>query len=163
VSIRLRPVAEGDVEAAAALHLRTALSAYASIFPDEAPKPSHADMAQTWKEIVTAGRGWMAVEGEAPLGVVGLVPDDDGHEMRAVYVDPAHAGRGVGRMLVDRVETVALAENALPLRLWVLEANTSARRWYERRGWVLERERRTIWADIDDVRYLWEGAGSWRP
>ena len=160
--MRLRPVAEGDVEAAAALHLRTALTAYASIFPDEAPKPTHADMVQAWKEIVTAGRGWMAVEGEVPVGVVGLVPDDHGHEMRAVYVDPAHAGCGVGTMLVDRIEAVALDEGALPLRLWVLEANTSVRRWYERRGWVLEPDRRTIWADIDDVRYRWEGAGRWR-
>lgn len=157
MTVVIRPVAINDVDAAASVHLQTALSAYASIFPDHAPKPTIGDMRRTWREIVGEGRGWKAVEGDRVVGVAGLLPTAHGYEMKAVYVDPGRAGRGIGSRLVERVEAVALAEGLMPLRLWVLEDNEAVRCWYERRGWTQVEGRRTVWEDIDDVRYQFGG------
>jgi ribosomal protein S18 acetylase RimI-like enzyme len=67
--------------------------------------------------------------------------------------------------LVDRRPTAngSLARNARDLidrrlpeaTLWVLEANSYARKWYERLGWKLSGKRKTTYAPagIDDVQY----------
>jgi GNAT superfamily N-acetyltransferase len=60
-----------------------------------------------------------------------------------MYVEPTSWGTGVGRELM----TVTLAELAdqgwTELRLWVLELNVRARRFYERAGLVADGERAT--------------------
>ena len=62
------------------------------------------------------------------------VPEGTG-EVPAIYVEPAALGTGVGRELFDAA-TVALRDAAFSrATLWVLEANTLARRFYERAGW----------------------------
>ena len=95
----------------------------------------------------TFGRGGLrmpstliAVDGAAVLGLAttGLCRDGDFPnfgELMAIYVDPAHMRRGVGRLLMaaarERLRLVSVA-GAL---LWVLDGNTRALRFYERDGW----------------------------
>lgn len=151
----LRRVTPDEVEAAARLHLATALSAYAHIFPPEAPKPSAAEMEGRWSTIVTEGVGWMVDNEGLAVGVAGLRPEEGGGRLEAVYVDPASWGMGIGSRLVEAAEREAVARGWLPLRLWVLEKNDRTRSWYERRGWHRERgRRRTVWESIDDVGYI---------
>ncbi|WP_077097268.1 GNAT family N-acetyltransferase [Mycobacterium terramassiliense] len=82
----------------------------------------------------------IAVDGAAILGLAttGLCRDDDCPnfgELMAIYVDPAHVHRGVGRSLLaaarERLRRLGVA-GAL---LWVLDGNAPARRFYERDGW----------------------------
>lgn len=163
--MNVRLAGPADVTMAARLHLATALAAYAEIFPPAAPKPTVEDMAQRWKVIVTEGIGWIAVMGDEPVGVAGLIPEPDGSRLSAVYVTPEHWGEGIGSALVDRAEATAAERGWTPLRLWVLEANTRARSWYETRGWNREgATRRTVWGDIDDVGYVMgeDVGGTWR-
>ncbi|MDQ4108828.1 MAG: GNAT family N-acetyltransferase [Actinomycetota bacterium] len=63
------------------------------------------------------------------------VPDGTG-EVPAIYVEPAALGTGVGRELFEAVTRCLRDAGFMRATLWVLEANVSARRFYERARWV---------------------------
>jgi len=52
-----------------------------------------------------------------------------------LYVRPAFWGTGVAAELHDRAVAALRDAGVGTARLWVLEANDRARRFYERRGW----------------------------
>ena len=62
--------------------------------------------------------------------------------LHGFYVLPEHWGTGVA----DELHDAALAEqrDCAELRLWVLEANARARRFYERHGWRPNGETRVV-------------------
>jgi GNAT superfamily N-acetyltransferase len=75
-----------------------------------------------------------------PIASVGI-----GHGfLGTLYVLPQHQGSGVGSLLHDhaleRLRTLGFAE----AKLWTLEENHGARRFYERRGWSLNGETREV-------------------
>lgn len=144
-----------DLGAVARLQLNTALDAYAPIFGPDAPKPTLDEMIGSWEEVLSRGQGWVATDGDDVIGSAGLVPEPEGARIVSVYVRRDRWGDGVGGRLVETAVGVAGERGWSPLRLWVLEANTRARRWYERKGWVREEDRRrTVWEDVDDVGYI---------
>jgi GNAT superfamily N-acetyltransferase len=61
-------------------------------------------------------------------------PDGTG-EVPAIYVEPAALGTGVGRELFAAVTETLRVAGFTRATLWVLEANVSARRFYEKAGW----------------------------
>ena len=138
----IRPATGDDVDAMAAVWLRSALTAYASIFPPDAPKPTHASLVDA-----LAGNGGFVYE--AGADIAGLVQVVDGDWLSHLYVDPDHWGAGIGAALHD----VAVASGAR--NLWVLRANTRARAMYERRGWRLTDRVRPVYepAGVEDVGY----------
>ncbi len=82
----------------------------------------------------------VAVDGAAILGLAttGLCRDGDFPnfgELMAIYVDPAHMRRGVGRSLLTAARQRLRAVGVAGALLWVLDGNTPARRFYERDGW----------------------------
>ena len=82
--------------------------------------------------IESTGRGWVV---EAQDGVVGFAVGNaiDGN-IWALFVDPAHEGRGIGRALHD--EMVGWLATRGLRRLWLTTApGTRAERFYERAGW----------------------------
>jgi len=160
-AFRLRRSCDRDVPALAALHLRTALHAYAHIFPPDAPPPDLAELTGDWGARTcgpSAAACFLAEIGAAPIGVVlaGADParEEAGHLSR-LYVDPAVWARGIGRALHDRALEELRARGFDRATLWVLEANTRARTWYERLGWSPSGARTVTYAPgaIDDVGY----------
>ena len=103
----------------------------------------------------------VAVEGAAILGLAttGLCRDGDFPnfgELMAMYVDPAHVRRGVGRSLMAAARERLRAVGVAGALLWVLDGNTSARRFYERDGWRFDGAcRATTFGDapVRQVRY----------
>lgn len=80
------------------------------------------------------GRGWVVVDdaGEVIAFAVGDARDGN---IWALFVDPAHEGRGHGRRLHDAM-VEWLWSTGLE-RLWLCtEPRTRAQRFYERAGWV---------------------------
>jgi putative acetyltransferase len=65
--------------------------------------------------------------------VCGFTLVTNGH-IDMLFVDPAKAGRGVGRLLLRHAE----AEGARTLECF--RDNASARAFYERQGWILAQE-----------------------
>jgi RimJ/RimL family protein N-acetyltransferase len=72
---------------------------------------------------------FLAEEDGVPLGVAGI----DGCWLHGLYVIPEAWGSGVAGALVDAA--LDAVPDCAEVKLWVLEENHRARRFYERLGW----------------------------
>jgi GNAT superfamily N-acetyltransferase len=151
----LRRASLDDSAAAAAVQCRSALVAYRHIFPAEAPAPTPESLTPLWNARIDDDRWavWVAEKGGDVVGAVMAGPDPDapgkqrvGHLAR-LYVLPECWGSGVGRLLYNAAIEWLRSSGFLQLTLWVLEANTRGRRWYERRGWVQD-GRELVWEKL---------------
>jgi GNAT superfamily N-acetyltransferase len=149
MSVHLRPVTDDDLRAVGALHFHSRATAYADILSPEAlasgsPEAMGEWWAERWKWERETHRLTVAVDGDTLTGFSYLGPSEqDGvAELYAIHADPAYVGSGVGRaLMLDALPALArLGDRAL---LWVLEANSRARRFYERGDWVADGTRRT--------------------
>jgi GNAT superfamily N-acetyltransferase len=170
----IREASLEDAAAAAAVQCRSSLVAYRHIFPPEAPKPTPEDLTPMWRSRIEDDR-WAVWVAEARGNVVGAAmagPDPDAREkdrvghLARMYVVPDHWGQGVGRALYEAAIEWLRGTGFLRATLWVLEANTRGRHWYEHLGWV-ENRRELVWdkLGVREVGYRLElgpspGAGA---
>jgi putative acetyltransferase len=111
------------------------------------------DLAFFRKRVFPTSTVWLA---EVSDGIVGFAVVRQ-EWLDHLYVDPACHGRGVGQALLG-----AAREGLSELSLWTFQANTQARRFYERHGFTLvevtdgsgNEER------VPDARYRWVQAQS---
>ena len=90
---------------------------------------------QVRHRLLDTGRFFVAEIGSALVGVAGWTEDSretDCAWVRYVFVEPGHAGRGVGRRLMATVERSADAAGRARLQLW---ASLNAVGFYERLGY----------------------------
>ncbi len=81
--------------------------------------------------------GWtlhVATAGNRIVGMLAIQPKDK--HLAQLFVAPSFQGRGVGKALL------AFARDQMPGEIWLRTAvqNTKAIRWYEREGFIKERE-----------------------
>ncbi len=93
----------------------------------------------------------------ATIAVRPWVDDDlDGAtvaEVCSFYVHPHWWGRRIGRPLLERALDEAGELGFDHVALWVLEANTRARRIYAEHGWVADGAAREVAPGVRDLRY----------
>lgn len=80
------------------------------------------------RSLIANKEVWLA---ERDGQIVGLACWHDGW-LEQLYVDPLHHNGGAGTLLLGRV----ICEHPGPLQLWTFQANTGARRFYERQGFA---------------------------
>jgi len=165
MEVRVRPATVDEAPALAALQRRTALFAYASIFPPEAPLPDLDQMTLDWQRRLRGihaphTHGFAAeVAGDRLAGVIVACEDPDdcdfGHITR-LYVDPREWGQGMGRSLYDRAIWYLTQTGYTRASLWVLAHNERARNWYERLGWTCTGQRKSVpeSGGVEDLRYI---------
>jgi GNAT superfamily N-acetyltransferase len=95
-----------------------------------------------------------AIRGLATTGLCREVEFPNFGELMAIYVDPAHVGTGVGRLLMAAARERLRAVGAAGALLWVLEGNAGARRFYERDGWCFDGACRTTTFGNSKVRQV---------
>jgi RimJ/RimL family protein N-acetyltransferase len=106
------------------------LAAFAHIYGDE-PFPDEA-VREQWRRFPGTV---LAVEREGEVvGVAGI----DGDRLAGFYVLPGWWGTGVA----EELHAAALERGAR--KLWCLEENRRARRFYEKRGWRANGETRIV-------------------
>jgi GNAT superfamily N-acetyltransferase len=145
--VSLRRASVEDAPAVAEVHLVSRKAA-------PMPPSVHDDReAEPWlARCLAVDEVWVAEVGDAVVGYVRLTDTwlDD------LYVLPAHAGQGIGSMLLDLAKVLRPAG----FSLWVFESNAPARDFYARHG-LVEREH-TDGSDNEerapDVRMSWEGS-----
>ena len=78
----------------------------------------------------------------------------DGDEIRLLHTHPDFIGRGAGSRLLEAAKQAPVAS----LELWCFQANTAARRFYERHGFRAIRftDGRANEEKMPDIRYRWE-------
>jgi GNAT superfamily N-acetyltransferase len=127
MSLSIRRSGRDEAETHFALQRKASLAGLAHIYPpDEFPYPDDA-IRERWQGI--AGVVLLAEQAGVAVGVAAV----DGCWLHGLYVVPDAWGTDVARALHD----AALAELAdcAEVKLWVLEENRRARRFYEKSGW----------------------------
>lgn len=140
---RLRPARPDDAAACATILRR---------WIDETPwfTSDHAMQAETpfIARKIEAGAVTVAEWRGRIAGLLAL----EGEYVACLYIDTAHRGHGLGRRLLARAK-----RKHDRLTLWTFQANTGARRFYDREGFV-ERQR-TDGHDneegLPDVEFVW--------
>ncbi|WP_305782801.1 GNAT family N-acetyltransferase [Symbioplanes lichenis] len=122
----IRPMADDEIEATCEMHARTWQVAYAGIVPDDYlaamdPVQMAARRREHLYPTLLALRDGV---------IVGNSSYKDDGELLSLYVDESEWGKGTGKALFDAVAR----EMTCTMRLWVLEDNVRARRFYERQG-----------------------------
>ena len=94
--------------------------------------PSVVAEADDPRETTETGRGWVAVRDRTIVGFA-VVNARTGN-LWALFVDPRHEARGIGRRLHDEALAWLFAQGAAAAWL-TTEPDTRASRFYERAGW----------------------------
>ena len=89
---------------------------------------------------------------EGDKGVVAFLAQE-GQEVRMLFTHPDFVGAGAGSLLIE----VAKRSGEAALELWCFQANTHARRFYERHGFKAIRvtDGHDNEEKMPDVRYRW--------
>ncbi|TCC18069.1 GNAT family N-acetyltransferase [Kribbella speibonae] len=120
-----------------------------------------AAIASSWADSIAAGRSriHVAVADEQVIGYAGVGPERDVSarpntgELYALFVHPDHWGNGAGRALTDAACADLREAGCTTVRLWVLEANIRARRFYTRYGFTETPDRtHSSLGDLPEIR-----------
>jgi GNAT superfamily N-acetyltransferase len=134
--ITLRRAVADDAQAVGAV-FDAAVRAGWTFLGELAERPMFS--AADWDELVVkhAPPNALLVAADAAHGVVGFaaVHAEEG-EMFLLFVDPAHAGRGVGRMLLNAAHDVLRAAGHTEAFLFTEERNTRSRAVYAAAGYL---------------------------
>jgi len=149
----VRPAAPEDAYEVAGVQVRSWQAAYRGLIAQEYLDSLTPEL---WAGRYTFGRvgirlpsTLVAVDGSTICGLAttGLCRDEDLSnfgELMAIYVDPAYARTGVGRLLMTAVRGRLRLVGVAGALLWVLDGNVRARRFYERDGWRFDGTCRTV-------------------
>jgi ribosomal protein S18 acetylase RimI-like enzyme len=135
--VAVREATAGDAEALHALALELA-----DALGDRGPRPEAAQARLS--ELLEESRAWVLVA-EDENGVVGAaslwVKPDLAHgdivvEVPMLVVSKNARRRGIGRLLVEKTQSIATAENAALIELVATRENDAARAFYRSLGFV---------------------------
>jgi GNAT superfamily N-acetyltransferase len=119
-----------------------AVAAFAHIFPP-ARYPFPDDAVRDGWERALADPDVEVYVLDADGEIAGAVAIGHGF-LRNLYVLPEHQGTGLGSALHDHALERLRDRGCDEAKLWTLEGNHGARRFYERRGWSLNGETREV-------------------
>jgi ribosomal protein S18 acetylase RimI-like enzyme len=132
--VRIRTAAPADAERVAAL-LREAFVEFEPLYTPggfAATTPEAAEIRRRLSE----GPAWVAVCEQRIVGTVAAVVKPDGVYMRSMAVSPAARGLGAGRLLLQTVEELAIADRASRIYLSTTPFLAAAIRLYDSAGFV---------------------------
>ncbi len=121
-------------EQLAAIQEEASLAGLAHVYPPELYPFPRAAVEERWRTSTAQ------IIAESDLGFAAIDPP----WFDALYVRPAVWGTDVAGRLHERAVAALRAAGVRHARLWVLEENHRARRFYERRGWVLDGSTREV-------------------
>ena len=148
-------------------------AAYKGIIPDDylagITPESRAERFRTVLKQRPDVEFYLVLADDIPIGVMNLHPcaDDDAKgcgEIGVFYFLPEYWGMGCAAQAME-FALDRLRERGFPtVILWVLEENLRARRFYEKNGFILDGERKTVnlGKDLIEVRY-WKSIGASPP
>jgi ribosomal protein S18 acetylase RimI-like enzyme len=167
----VRAMTEADIDAVATVHVHGWQAGYAGIVPDavlHALDPAVNAAGRRAQPVIAGTHTLVAEQDGEVIGFTSFGPyrvqGREGEyepaigELYAIYVSPGRWGTGAGRALMDACRRALAADGYCEFRLWVLEANDRARRFYERAGMAADGARemytpRNSTAELPEIRY----------
>jgi GntR family transcriptional regulator len=147
--LTLREAKEADARALASVFIEAWRDGYRGVVDDDIIDAlDHTEVASWLAGVVRDASATTLVAERADGEVVGFARFGDDAEdpatghLFALYVAPHAAGRGVGRLLLERVISDLDPESKRAVTLWVFEANERARRLYLAAGFEPSGRRR---------------------
>ena len=148
MSVTIRYADVGDAEAIAAVHTASLQASYRPLLPRRLAHlvldpPRAAPRIPGWRRCLKRPRISTTVVACDDLAVVGFstlrsAPSARAGrangELWALFVQPSHWRRGIGRLLCERSLADARAQGFAGVELWELESNARARRFYDSMG-----------------------------
>lgn len=132
----LRLATAGDAGFLAQVQEAASLAGLAHVYPpDLYPFPREA-IERRWRDFTAAG-GWAVC---TDAGFVAVAQE----WLEALYVLPAAWGTGQADELHGAAVAQLRRSGVEHARLWVLEGNARARRFYERHGWTADGTSRVV-------------------
>lgn len=143
--VTVRPATASDADAIGRVQVETWRAAYTGLMPDEAvARFDVEERQQMWREGLARPRrpGSAVFVADLDGAVVGFVSvgaweagEEGVGELFAIYVSPAYWSTGAGRALMERAEVSMHESGFSEGRLWVIEGNERAERFYRAAGW----------------------------
>jgi ribosomal protein S18 acetylase RimI-like enzyme len=139
-SYSVRHATPRDAKAIAEIHVATWQAAYKDLMPEEyLSKITVEKRLAYWREAIEFSEPQLlvATDGDEIVGFVGFDRSRDAGtkstvgEIWALYVAPAHWGKGAGLALWDGAREGLKEEGCTQVTLWVLLRNERALRFYE--------------------------------
>jgi phosphoribosylanthranilate isomerase len=167
--IRLRRATPADAEALGEVHVAAWREAYAGLMPDRVlTRLDPGKRATMWRRTLEQGtRVNVAQRAGTIVGFASSGAQRDlsvpvRAEIHAIYVRRSAQRQGVGRALMSAVARDLLAQGYTSALLWVLEANTPARRFYEELGGreICRRQQERDGFSATGIAYAWEDLNS---
>jgi ribosomal protein S18 acetylase RimI-like enzyme len=158
-----------DAHAIARINVLCWQTAYRSFLPEDfLAGLSVEPRAAAWATLLDSeagddGPAWVAVSDGRVVGYLSSGPPrDDGAphgaaEVYSLYVLPEEWRSGAGRALLEAAVARWVERDTTTLLLWVFEANSAARAFYEAMNWRPDGTHREIDLDgfsVREVRYL---------
>ncbi len=145
----VRPASLQDAAAIAAVHVQSWKGGYQGLLPDAVLDGLSVERREQWwsQWLAELGQRDRILVAECDGQVVGfasvgqsrdLDADDRAAEVYAIYVHPDCWGHGIGRALMRHSVDELLRAGFREARLWVLETNQRARRFYEAADWYFD-------------------------
>ncbi len=157
-----------DTDALGVVHVQAWHETYTGLIPDEVLAGlDPLRRSEMWHRLIgTRGGVQLAEQGGAIVGFGSAGPQRDASlpfsaEVGALYVLRAAQRRGVGRRLMAMMARDLLDRGHASASLWVLEANATARRFYEALGGrviTIREEERDGFRSVG-VAYGWDDVG----
>jgi GNAT superfamily N-acetyltransferase len=149
--ISLRDALPEDATAIAEVHIRSWQLGYQELLPRDYLESLRPEDRAARYQLGPRQPGGpltvVALDGQQNRGFVttGDSRDDDVSrvgEIFAMYVNPSHWGRGIGRLLIEQARSNLCETGYVEALLWVLDGNERARRFYVADGWAPDGSRR---------------------
>jgi ribosomal protein S18 acetylase RimI-like enzyme len=145
-SVVIRSWERGDLEDVRRITWETWVATYAAFIPEHDLRrylDEHYTV-QALEELMASKffRGLLAVERDIALGYakVQFHPDDGRCYLSSLYVIPTAQGKGVGKGLLERAESIAREFGVDEIWLGVMVQNVQALDWYTRLGFSFVHE-----------------------
>jgi ribosomal protein S18 acetylase RimI-like enzyme len=153
-NIQIRRAQVNDAPILAKVHVESWQKAYQEIVPESFLKGfTYLKRKAAFREalINKTEETYIAEEGDNIVGIltIGASRDSDldnkaTGEIWGIYLLSDYWRRGIGAFLVNEGESILRNRGHKDIVLWVLEANTAARNFYEAMGYVLDGKEKTV-------------------
>jgi ribosomal protein S18 acetylase RimI-like enzyme len=163
-TVEIRLAGPNDAESIAAIHVASWKATYRGSLPDAYLDSLATDQRlPMWAGVLASPnpdvRVWVATLAGSVVGFCSVGPSPeagDVSDLHTIYLQPGSERRGIGGALLRHAEREMAAMGSATAKLWVLEANDPARRFYEAAGWAPDGVDRTedLWdQELREVRY----------